>query len=241
MEYLHFPCTEETREMYRNGFGIIFSEKFCRFFAASYYRLYLSEMGVKPGYKAGIGGFKQQNDTPFYQKGEISKLNMVLWVQPDHYHNFSFCWRSGSGKIIETTDEVFDEADIECWLEGLQPALIWEQTSTEKKSHPFISKNLPFTLKVFGFGINTGLTINLGPAGNAELVAKKVGDTIEKYNDDSERKNRKDGVIHNYSMEVADNKVEFRIDTGSAGVKGINKILTALKKVEGVEEVIIDF
>lgn len=239
MEPHFIYCNGEMQKIW-NQYGVFFSNKFCKFFSDSLELLFINKTGIKPSHKVTIAGFKQHNDIPMYIKGEISKLNLVLWNMPDFLHNLSFCWKSISGKIVSTDDEAFDAKDMECWLEGLQPALYWQQTATEKRSHPFTLKNLPFPVRVLGFDTYTSLTIQFRDATDTNQISKRIAAAIEKYNTESEGKQRANGVIHNFSSRLFEKKIEYRIDTGSAGILAINKIVAALKNVNGIEEMIID-
>jgi hypothetical protein len=159
---------------------------------------------------------------------------------PYYMDNLSFCWQSKSGKIIKTTDEDFDESDVECWVEGIKPVEYWKQAATEKVSYPFQIKNLPFPVKVFGFGVHMGLAITLSNVNVSSTIILQLADEIEKYNNKSEKNNGKNGYIHNSSASVEENKLDFRIDVGSASLVIIKNLLKALANFPEVIEVAID-
>lgn len=133
-------------------FGVYLSSQFCNYFSDNFERIFIKSTGIKPSTKVTLAGFKQHNECPMYEPGPISRLNVVVWIMPESYFNISFCWQSKSGKMVKTTDEVFDETDLECWLEGVDPVTLWKAVATEQKDHPFLIKNLPYSLKVLGFG-----------------------------------------------------------------------------------------
>lgn len=208
--------------------GIIFSQSFCEYFANNFEEIFVKETGIKPSTKVQLGGFKQRNATPMYQPGLVSKLNVVLWIMPYYYDDISFCWKSKTGKIIKITDETFDANDLECWIENLKPAEYWKQVATEKKSHPFQIANLPYKLKVYEFGVDMELRIYVNNTHSIETIKNVISTTIETYNDVSEAKNRENGVVHNHHFEEDKPYLCLRIDTGSAGINIIKKILKAL-------------
>lgn len=225
MKYSFYYCHNE---LLRNGFsryGAFFSQQFCEFFAEKFEYCFTKETGIKPSAKVTIAGYKQANDLPFYQSAVVSKFNLVLWLMPEYNDNISFCWRSKSGKIIKPTDENFDEADLECWIEGLKPAEYWKQVATEKKNHPFQISNLPFSLKVFGFGVDTELRIITVNQALVYKMGEIIGKIINNYNDKSEAINRRNGVVHNFNIETEPGLATARIDTGSAGIAIIKQIL----------------
>jgi len=134
---------------------VAFSPKFCHFFSEKFEELFVSTTGIKPSRKIGILMPNRDDSRQLYEPGLVSRLNPVLWIMPDYFDDISFCWQSKTGNMVKPTDEEFDLSDLECWLEGLKPVEYWKQVATEKNIHPFKISNLPFELKVFGFGVNT--------------------------------------------------------------------------------------
>lgn len=239
MEIHFFCCSDVIRNIY-NKYNVFISPKFCIFFSKNLESLFINETGLKPSTKVTLGGFKQNNDLPMYEPGLISKLHLVLWIMPEFYDNISFCWKSKSGSIVSTFEEDFDENDLECWIDGLKPALYWKEVSTKIKEHPFQIKNLPYKLKVFGFGMNTNLTIDLNNNLNVNEIINKLYDCIEQHNLKSEMAERNYGIVHNYLATIKNNGIDFRIDVGSAGIVFIKKLLKILAKFSNVNAVIID-
>ena len=88
--------------------------------------------------------------------------------------------------------------------------------------------------------MHMGLNISLSDNKNAEAIVVQLADEVEKHNSNSEAKDRKYGVVHNCSYTIGENKIEFRIDVGSAGIVFIKKLLKLLTKFSEVEEVIVD-
>lgn len=232
-------CTEPARSIW-NSEGVFFSKKFCEYFSDNFENIFVKGTGIKPSYKVTLAGFKQRNERPMYEEGEVSRLNVVIWVMPSTYFNISFCWQSKSEKIVHTTDEDFNEEDLDCWLEGVDPVALWKAVATEQKEHPFHIKELPYDLKVLGFGTEMTVIIDTRDDSGIDNIAEQLSSAIYEYNDKSEQKDRKDGLVHNHRTNVADNKIELRIDTGSAGVLIIKKLLKILAKQTNVKEVILD-
>jgi len=233
-------CNDLLRN-YWEQHGFAQSKKFCSFFSYSFEAIFTGQTGIKPSHKVTLAGKKQDNDIPMYQPGEISKINLVLWIMPEFYDNISFCWKSKSGKIGQTTDEEFDETDLDCWIEGLKPQLYWKEVSTEKKEHPFQIKNLPYTLKVLGFATEMGITIQVESDTDANYLTRHLSQFIANYNDMSEAKERKYGVVHQSRITPIANGIPLRTDTGSAGVLIVRKILKELTRNTNVKEVVLDF
>ena len=225
---------------FKNQIEVPFSKTFCEFFSQNFEDLFVEATGIKPSMKVGIT-IPNRDDSPLlYEQGIISKLNPVLWIQPDYYDDISFCWKSKTGNIVKPWDEHFDESDLDCWLENLKPSEYWNAVATEKKSHPFQLANLPFQLVVYDFGIEMELRLFLDAGTNAEAIKLTITETIANYNDISEANERKNGVVHNHSFSQENTVLTLRIDTGSATIAIIKTLLKAIKKHGGIGLVEVD-
>jgi hypothetical protein len=235
-----FICSDDLITCW-NKHGVYFSKKFCNFFSNKSEEIFLREAGLKPSFKVGYSviGYSLEQ-IKMYEPGLISRINTFLVILPEFEDKISFCWKSKTGKIIHTYDEDFDEDDLECWIEGIKPQLYREMAYGKINDHPFQIKNLPYQLKVRGFGTHMGLTIQLLEKSRSEIIISTLGDVVEKHNQASETKNRANGIVHNCYGEVNGNEIIFRIDVGSAGVLFIKKLLRALAKFSEVKEVNID-
>ena len=230
-------------EWLQNGFSrydVYFSKKFCEFFSKKFEEEFFLVTGLMPSTKVALAGYKQDNDLPMYEPGLISKLNLVLWIMPEFNDNISFCWKSKSGQIVKTTDENFDEGDLECWFERLKPIVYWREVATEKKSHPFQIANLPYELQVFGFGVETILRIFFKDPLLINNVKATISTTIENYNQQSEADGRMLGLVHNHRFEEEYSHLAVHIDTGSAGINITKKLLKALSKEPSITKVEVD-
>ncbi len=199
------------------------------------------EAGLKPSFKVGLSLFRpHEHNLAMYQPGAVSRIDTAISILPYFTDPISFCWRSKTGRLVLTYTEEFDEADLECWIEGMKPKLYWEQLNQTKADHPFKIKNLPYELEVYGFGTHMGLTIELKDVANASTIITQLSNEVNKYNLKSEAKERAYGVVHNGYGEFQNNEVVFRLDVGSAGVAFIKKPLRLLAKFPEVKKVTID-
>lgn len=89
--------------------------------------------------------------------------------------------------------------------------------------------------------ISTDIEINIQHEFNSEELSnfiKGLKETIRSYNDKSEMNARKFGLIYNMMVEKEESgQLTLYIDIGSAGHKGIDKILTTLNRVKGIRRV----
>lgn len=234
-----FTCSHGLKDRW-NDYGVFFSEKFCCFFSDKIEEIIKQETGITPSTKVSLSSFRQNNDLPMYEQGEISVIRTAISILPRFIDNINFCWKSKTGKTVLTTDENFDETDIECWIEGLKPALYWEQVSSNVKTYPFQVANLPYQLNVYGFGTHMALNIILSNEQMANAIIAQLDNVIQNHNVKSEAQNRKTGIVHNNIGYIEDKTILFRIDVGSAGVIFLKKILKELAKYPEVKEVSID-
>lgn len=153
----------------------------------------------------------------FLEKGETSKVAFNLYVN-HNWNPITIMWKSKSGRIYELHDTDIDCNDIEFWFENLDVALIHKQLFPGDQL-PFKIKNLTYELAVSR--INIDCTFELTLKENYLAEANKVIDLIDQYfasfNERSEKKKRKPGLIHNYHPTTEGNKVIYDIDLGSAG------------------------
>jgi len=233
-----FICSDVMRNVW-NDYGIFFSEKFCCYFADNVERIIKRDTGLVASSRISLSAFRQNNDLPMYEKGEVSVIRTAISILPEFIDNINFYWKSKTGKIITTTDEDFDTEDLECWIEGLKPALYWEQVSSTVHNHPF-QKDLPFKLIVHNFGTLMKLTIEVGNVNIAEIITGSLSKVIEQHNKKSEAQNRENGVIHSYHSQEKNGNIVFSIDLGSAGVPFIKKLLKKLSEFSEVQQVELD-
>lgn len=69
---------------------------------------------------------------------------------------------------------------------------------------------------------------------------KSIANTIQAYNDSSEINNRKNGVVHHYKFHEQQSLLCLQIDTGSAGIEIIKKILKSLATINAIKRVEVD-
>jgi hypothetical protein len=235
-----FYCHDSMRTLPDEVADVYLSLKFCNWISTHFTELMQKEAGLTPSSKVNLAWGNYLHKVPMYEAGTISKLNVELIILPMWFRDaISFCWRSKSGKIVHTYDEDFDEADLECWMEGLKPQLYLEQVSKVSTDHPMKVKDLPYEFVVYGFGTHMQLAITLSNE-DSSPVAEALSAEIEKHNEKSEAKGRAMGVIHNHYFEKEGNQLVLRIDIGSAGVAFIKKLLNKLATFPQVKKVVAD-
>ncbi len=181
-----------------------------------------------------------------YEKGEVSSIGLSLSVM-----NFAFpvklCWRSRSAAIYTPSDEDFDCSDVEFWLEDLQPAYYMKQINLYKDTPqlPFALKNLNYqlTVNLIQTDCRMEMVLKKGMAQREVELLERIYSFIDSYNDNSEKKHRKYGVVHNangYLDQNRENLLHLEIDIGSVGPDFFKKLFKLFNDMDAFESVTVD-
>ncbi|MFT3679999.1 MAG: hypothetical protein QM791_06980 [Ferruginibacter sp.] len=102
-------------------------------------------------------------------------------------------------------------------------------------------KDLSFVLKITRINLDCTVRMQLKPAAekSAQAVTEELYAFIGDYNAKSEKKNRKEGVIHNTTIAAGENDGELvmDIDLGSVGPLFFKKLLTFMSVMDCFKEV----
>lgn len=149
------------------------------------------------------------------------------------------CWKSKSGKVYQLHDDV-DCHDIEFWLENVDVPLLYKQLYGPT-TLPFKLPATHFSLVIGSISISLEIIIRLkeGFEKHLTIMEKEVSAFINQFNNQSEKKNRKDGVVHNWKTIVRQNSIHVDMDLGSAGAAFLKKLLKWLNGIEQIEKVIV--
>lgn len=172
-----------------------------------------------------------------YTKGEISSLASQLYI----HHNWNpvnILWKSKSSRIYDISDNDIDNRDIEFWFENLDIQMIQKQVY-KKGTLPFRLKDLTYELNVGNFGINCQLDMKIKGEDvlSIDSYTRSIDRFIIIYNETSEKHNRNNGVIHNWSHNLESDVVIYEIDLGSTGADFMKKLLNHLSKMNCFEKV----
>jgi hypothetical protein len=176
-----------------------------------------------------------------YEDGPISKLAVTFYN--NHNWNYAYLyWQSKSGRIYNVADTDIDCNDISFWFEGIDAALFQRQMYPKDKL-PFKLKNLSYELVVtrLNTDCNIHATLRQEAIERGEAIGKELIDFVEDFNQKSEAKDRKDGVVHSTHAMVADgNVLELTLDIGSVGAAFFKKLLTLMSAMGNFEKVNIN-
>ncbi|MGN6435812.1 MAG: hypothetical protein ACTHMM_04730 [Agriterribacter sp.] len=182
-----------------------------------------------------------EDDHFAYVEDDISGLMMVLYVNHNWNRDITMVWKSKSGRIYKPGDTDIDCSDIEFGLEGIDPVLYYRQMYP-KAELPFKLKNLSYQLVINRLNMDCTVEMKLKKEAlaNAEDLLKRIDSFIDQFNEKSVKKDREDGVVHNWRHHIDNNKLVYEIDTGFAGPALMKKLLPFLSSLNCFETVEIN-
>jgi hypothetical protein len=171
------------------------------------------------------------NQSLTYQSSIISQFYQDIFINHQYIFNVLVKWKSKSGRIYKLEDTDIDCKDIEFWFENLDATLV-SKYLYPKVTLPFKLKDLSYELVVTRINMDCTINMELKQELNSESLIKSIDDFISEFNEKSEKKDRKDGVIHNWKREFVDAKLIYELDLGSTGAIFLKKLLTYFSKLK---------
>ena len=213
--------------------GIIVSKSFIICADEQLFHNFLLTTGVKNIKKCGLSGsvYNLTYDT-------ISSYETNMGVN-SHNQAVRICWRSKSGKIYHLHDEV-DCNDVEFWLEGVDVPLVYKQLYGPT-ALPFKLPPTHYQLVIGSISISLDLKVVLKEAQSQTIgqLAQNMDNFIDGFNAKSLKKDRKDGIVHNWKTTTQGRNLLVEMDLGSAGSAFLKKMLKWLNGFECVEKVVV--
>jgi hypothetical protein len=180
-----------------------------------------------------------KKDAFFVESGEISRMPICLFIN-HNWITFIICWQSKSGKIYRPEDEVTDCGDLKFWFENLDVALV-NECMYPGGGLPFKTDNLGYDLEMHGLDMDMHIRLYFLAEKeiDAEAVMLSIDNHIDAFNLKSEKKNRDDGVVHNWKRRLEDRSLVYELDLGSSGLKFLAGLLKHFGKLGLFEKVVI--
>lgn len=166
-----------------------------------------------------------------YEVGSISRMHTSLII--NNYGNDVYInWKSKSGRIYATSDTDIDCNDVDFWLDGLDP-LEYHKQLQPNNTLPFKLKELTYELIITNLNMDMSVEMFLKDefVPDTSALIKVIDKKIDDYNIKSLKKDRKDGVVHNWKRRIENDRLVYEIDTGSAGAIFLKKFLIQLSKL----------
>lgn len=230
-----FPYPDIYIEHFQKRFSIEISKEFVSCLDRQLTNSFESQTGIKPGKRIEIAWASPS--VFFYTQDKISRYAAELWVNNQN-SAITIAWESSSGKIYSLTDKEIDCDDIRFWLEDLQP-LLYARQLNPGSSVPLELKDLSFDLVVERLGNDAIIEMHLHPEAmnRVDEIITATDNFISGLNERSEKKNRADGVIHNWQRNIENDLLVYKIDLGSAGVPALKKILQYISTTNSVLQI----
>lgn len=238
-----FSNIELSITMLRNGYSLEISRSFLSCADIQLTKFFIQNVGLNPGKNICCILSEQGLQIPIYSSYNIPntnyvgrKLQILLYVN-HNWNPISIFWKSKTNKDYKLHDSI-DCNDIEFWFEGLTP-LEYHKQLKPNDTLPFELKDLNYELVITA--LNMDMTIEMWlkeeQINNATTLIKNIDTLINDYNIKSEKKDREDGVVHNWKRRAEADKLVYDIDTGSAGAPFLKKFLTNLSKLDSFSKV----
>jgi len=227
-----------TNEYVQKEFGFKFSRRFLEIAEIQLPHFFEVFTGLKVNKHISMSSFKSK--VFVNEVTGVSAIAATIYIN-HNWNPITVAWQSRSGKIYKTDDEEIDEKDIVFFLDRLDAALYYKQLYP-KATLPFNLKNLNYELIVERLNIDFTLLLTLKENADFNIASftEIFSSMIEKLNIASEKKDYKNGVVHNITkIEQQGNSVEICIDMGSASFYFLKKILIYLSNLQCFEKVVL--
>lgn len=226
-------------DMYQNDFkrflNIKISEEFITCLDKQLTNLFELKTGIKINrhISVAISGIKP--DYFNYKKGPISQYSHNFYFN-HNWEKLTIKWKSRTSRIYEFHDTDIDCDDIEFWFDNLDVALVHKYLYP-KVSLPFKLKDLTYELVVTRINMDCSIEMHLKEGIESEISIKQIDNFIADFNEKSEKKDRKDGVVHNWKREFVDDKIVYELDLGSTGAVFLKKLFLYFSKLNTFEKI----
>jgi hypothetical protein len=219
--------------LYQKAFGVTVSREFISCMEDQLKKDFLRQTGIAVNQRVSLA-FSFPPGARL-QKGAVSSFTQNLYIN-NHWVPVQIAWSSKSGRVYSMEDTDVDCNDIGFHWEGLDPLRTHKQM-VPGETLPFKLKDLSYNLVVTRLNMETILEMTLKEGGEKEKIIGLVNDFLHDYNAKSMKKDRADGIVHNWRTESSGDKLVFTIDTGSAGPQVLKKLLPYLSKIGAFEQV----
>jgi len=208
--------------------------------------IFIKETGIPPGKNVSIaltsGRFEQPLYSEFISAGSDTvrrRLSVCIYVN-HNWNPVTIYWASKTGKDYRLESEDIDAEDIEFWFEGLDAELYQKQLYPGQQL-PFKTSDLGFEIDVERLNMDATLTLYLkdNAMHEQDTIILAIEDFIHKFNEKSEEKARKDGVVHNWQVQKGDRKIIYEIDLGSTGPLFYQRLLKMLSQLDSLKKLTI--
>ena len=180
-----------------------------------------------------------KNSRDVFADGVSSGIWISIIVN-EHAKPVKLMWKSKSGEIFPPDHIVYDCDDLIFWLENIDIHWVYEKYLKSTIELKLPSK-LTYTLEVYKINTHCQLKIDLlrKDKNSSQKFITLIDDFISAFNRASEADHRKSGVVHNWQRVVKHDRVYYEIDTGSAGLLFVKKLLVYFSELGMVDSAVL--
>lgn len=209
--------------------------------------LFVKETGIEPGTNVCIAISEHEMGTPIYttyrkDDNYIGRKLMIKLFVNHNWNPITIFWKSKSGRDYKLHDTEIDANDILFWFDKLERDLYFKQLYPTVKL-PFKTNELSFELVLVRLNLECAISLKLKEDSyqDIEQTKSEIGEFINDYNLQSEKQERKYGVVHQFKVFIsAEGEISCELDLGSAGMHFLKKFLNFLSKLNRFEKVQIE-
>jgi hypothetical protein len=232
-----FGDPQITVDKFKRQYNVVINIEFIRCADLQITHIFEQLTGLKPSKDVSMAWIHPNEY--FYEKGIISRLPFQIYAN----HNWNpvvVTWKSKSDKIYDIASDDIDCNDIVFGFEDLQPTLYYKQLYPGEKL-PFKLKSLSFEFVFNRIAIDCQITMEVKDEFTKyDMIIDDINNFIAGYNDESEKKNRRYGLVHNLKSSLDGHNIVFSLDLGSAGPFFFRKLLPHLSDMNAFKSITID-
>lgn len=201
--------------------------------------LFVKETGIAPGTNVCIAISEHEMGSPIYttyrkDDNYIGRKLMIKLFVNHNWNPVTIFWKSKSGRDYKLHDTDIDPDDLVFWFDKLDRDLYFKQLYPSAKL-PFKTNDFSFELVLVRLNLECAIALTLKDDSYQDIkqIKSEIGEFINNYNLQSEKLDRKYGVVHNFKVLIAaEGEITCELDLGSAGMQFLKKFLTFLSKLD---------
>jgi hypothetical protein len=171
-------------------------------------------------------------------------FDIVVFHTNMSYVQGTLTWYSKKGDKITPSTKIIDEEDVIFSVETGDLEIIREVFAELRKQKYVIHvKPIHYELHTTNYTLES-IRLNLYFSNDVQsdmlVVAERIKTWINVWNEESQKQRPRKGVIHgSFVLSHTDSYLEYYVDFGSAGLRGLKYLLVEFNQLEGLEKVLV--
>lgn len=196
--------------------------------------------------------FKKTNISPKSENIKLGHMDSKFAIYPDgvdvevlfpsnYSLNARIKWKTKTGEILLINKSVYEDDEFTAWFEELPVEKIISHWNNPEYNPYIVSltrKKWNFKLSIQWLNLTADNILIKTKVNFSKSIEEEVLNYFSEYNEKSEKKKHRNGVIHYFSIEESSSEhVRFYFDFGSAGIRGFEGLLKHLNSLEYITAV----